>query len=155
MEKMSEGMTVVTKISPSYLYSSEFTLALKMFKAAFPEGTSFFISEENMADALRDALESGMIVRAPIRDYLAAVSVGIINGEPRLDLCYAEDAAAEVDMNIVMTGSEKFVEIQGTAEGQPFSKRNYEALIALAEGGIKELISIQKEILGKDNLISG
>ena len=108
-----------------------------------------------MADALRDALESGIIARAPIRDFLAAVSVGIINGEPRLDLCYAEDAAAEVDMNIVMTGSEKFVEIQGTAEGQPFSKRNYEALVALAEGGIKELISIQKEILGKDNLISG
>jgi ribonuclease PH len=107
-----------------------------------------------LADALKGALQSGMIKRTPIRDYLAAISVGIINGEPRLDLCYAEDSAAEVDMNIVMTGGERFVEIQGTAEGPPFSRSDHEILVALAEGGIKELISIQKEILDKDNFIS-
>ncbi len=101
-----------------------------------------------LADALRYALRNGMIDKTPLRDYLAAISVGIVNGEPRLDLCYAEDSAAEVDMNIVMTGSGKFVEVQGTAEGSPFSKDTLDGLIKLAEDGINKLIKIQKEMVG-------
>ena len=110
--------------------------------------TGAFIS---VVDALRYALLNGMIDKIPVREYLAAVSVGIIRGEPRLDLCYVEDSAAEVDMNVVMTGSGRFVEIQGTAEGTPFSRKDSENLIDLAEGGIRELVSLQKETLGRDN----
>lgn len=101
-----------------------------------------------LADALRYAMRNGMIDKTPLRDYLAAISVGIVNGEPRLDLCYAEDSVAEVDMNIVMTGSGKFVEVQGTAEGSPFSKDTLDGLIKLAEDGINKLIKIQKEMVG-------
>lgn len=100
-----------------------------------------------MADALGYAMKKGVIERNPITDYLAAISVGIVNGEPRLDLCYEEDSEAEVDMNIVMTGNGKFVEIQGTAEGTPFSNAQLASLIKLAEDGIKKLISAQKECL--------
>ncbi len=75
-----------------------------------------------LADALKYALRNGLIEKMPLKDYIAAVSVGVVNGEPVLDLSYAEDSAAEVDMNVVMTGSGKFVEVQGTAEGEPFSK---------------------------------
>jgi ribonuclease PH len=94
-----------------------------------------------------------MILKTPIRDYLAAVSVGIIHGELLLDLCYSEDSAAEVDMNVVMTGNGNFVEVQGTAEGSPFSKRDLEALIDLAESGIRNLITIQKEALSSTGAI--
>lgn len=107
-----------------------------------------------MTDALRYALMNGVIERTPIKDYLAAVSVGIVSGEPRLDLRYTEDSAAEVDMNVVMTGGGKFVEVQGTAEGVPFSKETLMALINLAEDGIRKLINIQKECLSKDNTFS-
>jgi len=107
-----------------------------------------------VADALRHALMNGIIDRTPIKDYLAAVSVGIVNSEPRLDLCYAEDSIAEVDMNIVMTGSGRFVEVQGTAEGSPFSRDALSALINLAEDGIKKLIAIEREHLGKENILS-
>jgi ribonuclease PH len=82
-----------------------------------------------------------------LRDYLAAVSVGIVHNEPMLDLCYAEDSTAEVDMNIVMTGHGEFVEVQGTAEGMPFSKDRLNSLIQLAEEGIKNLIDIQKRLI--------
>ena len=82
-----------------------------------------------------------------MKDYLAAISVGVVNGEPRIDLCYSEDSAAEVDMNIVMTGSGRFVEIQGTAEGIPFSKDALDILIKLAEEGINNLISMQKRLI--------
>jgi ribonuclease PH len=78
---------------------------------------------------------------------LAAVSVGIVDGEPRLDLCYAEDAGAEVDMNVVMTESGKIVEIQGTAEGAPFARSSLDALLDLAAGGIRELCRRQRELL--------
>lgn len=100
-----------------------------------------------MADALRNALRNGVIERMPLKDYLAAVSVGVVNGECRLDLPYAEDSIAEVDMNIVMTGAGKFVEVQGTAEGAPYSKEDLAALIELAEAGIRKLIDIQMECL--------
>lgn len=102
-----------------------------------------------LADALHYALRNGMIERTPLKDYLAAVSVGIINGEPRLDLCYAEDSIAEVDMNVVMTGDGKFVEIQGTAEGSPFDREALNTLLSLAEKGIRQLIALQKEVLSE------
>lgn len=107
-----------------------------------------------LADILGYALRNGLIEKNPIKDYLAAISVGIIDGEPRLDLCYTEDSAAEVDMNVVMTGSGKFVELQGTAEGSPFGKENLQALISLAEEGIKDLIAIQKEHLINNAILS-
>lgn len=103
-------------------------------------------------DALHYALRNGIIERNPVKDYLAAVSVGIINNEPRLDLCYEEDSAAEVDMNVVMTGSGKVVEIQGTAESEPFSKEMLSSMLSLAEKGVAELIKIQREIL-KSNML--
>jgi ribonuclease PH len=84
---------------------------------------------------------------AVLREPLAAVSVGIVDGEPRLDLCYLEDSAAEVDMNVVMTESGKVVEIQGTAEGAPFARAELDALIDLAAGGIRELCRRQREAL--------
>lgn len=100
-----------------------------------------------LSDALRYALRNGLIDKIPIKDYLAAISVGVVNGEPRLDLCYLEDSMAEVDMNIVMTGSGKLVEIQGTAEGRPFSRATLDSLIKLSEGGINSLIDIQKRVI--------
>jgi ribonuclease PH len=100
-----------------------------------------------LSDALKYALRNGLIDRTPIRDYLAAISVGVVNGEPRIDLCYLEDSMAEVDMNVVMTGSGRLVEIQGTAEGVPFSKATLDSLIKLAEQGINNLINIQKKFM--------
>ncbi len=97
-------------------------------------------------DAMEYALKNKIISRNPLKDHLAAVSVGIVDNEPRLDLCYAEDAAAEVDMNVVMTGSGKIVEIQGTAEAAAFSRGMLDEMLSLAEKGIAELIGIQKEI---------
>jgi len=90
---------------------------------------------------------NGIIERNPVKGYLAAVSVGIINSEPRLDLCYAEDSTAEVDMNVVMTGDARIVEIQGTAESEPFSKDMLNVLLSLAEKGVGELFKIQREIV--------
>ncbi|MCL0035295.1 ribonuclease PH [Thermodesulfovibrionales bacterium] len=96
---------------------------------------------------LQHSLKNGTIEKNPIKDYLAAVSVGIINSEPRLDLCYAEDSSAEVDMNVVMEESGKIVEIQGTAETRSFSRDMLNSMVAMAEKGISELIKVQKEIL--------
>ncbi len=84
----------------------------------------------------------------PLNDYVAAVSVGIVDGEPLLDLAYDDDSRAEVDMNIVKTGSGKFIEVQGTAESQPFDRQALDALLALADKGIAELIEKQKAIVG-------
>jgi ribonuclease PH len=100
-----------------------------------------------LSTALRSAQKEGPLTRYPVKDYLAAVSVGVVSGEPRLDLCYAEDYAAEVDMNVVMTGSGGLVEVQGTAETSPFSKGMLGSLLTLAEKGIDELIQVQREIL--------
>lgn len=105
-----------------------------------------------LADALRYALKNGIIEKTPLKDYLAAISVGVVHGEPMIDLCYQEDSMAEVDMNIVMTGSGKLVEIQGTAEGKPFSKTTLDKLIKLAEEGIDNLIAIQKKLIEEDVL---
>ena len=100
-----------------------------------------------LVDALRHVKKQGMIAHVPVTDHLAAVSVGIVDGKPLLDLCYAEDSTAEVDMNLVMTGKGGIVEIQGTAEGEPFSKAELAKLLALGEKGIKQLIAKQKEML--------
>lgn len=100
-----------------------------------------------LTDALRYALRNGLIERMPLKDYLAAVSVGVVKGELLLDLTYAEDSIAEVDMNVVMTGSGKLVEVQGTAEGVPFSRGTMDKLIELAADGIKKVIEIQKKII--------
>ena len=100
-----------------------------------------------LSDALKYAVRNGLIEKIPLKDYLAAISVGIVKGEPLIDLCYSEDFAAEVDMNVVMTGSGKFVEIQGTAEGMPFSKSALDSLLKLADEGINHLIGIQKQFI--------
>jgi ribonuclease PH len=96
--------------------------------------------------ALALALRGAGIERA-LRDSVAAVSVGLIDGEPRLDLCYEEDAGAEVDCNIVMTGEGKLVEVQGTAEGAPFDRDQLDGLLDLAAKGIAELTEIQRSAL--------
>ena len=100
-----------------------------------------------LSEALKYAVRNGLIEKIPLKDYLAAISVGIVKGEPVIDLCYSEDFAAEVDMNVVMTGSGKFVEIQGTAEGMPFSKSALDSLLKLADEGINHLIGIQKQFI--------
>jgi ribonuclease PH len=89
----------------------------------------------------------GQGVEAALRDSVAAVSVGLVDGEPRLDLCYEEDAGAEVDCNIVMTGSGQLVEVQGTAEGAPFDRAQLDALLDLATSGIAELTKVQQAAL--------
>ncbi len=104
-----------------------------------------------LVNAMRYAVRNGIIERNPVKDYLAAVSVGIVDGEPMLDLCYEEDFKAEVDMNIVMTGSGRYVEVQGTAEGEPFLRETLDSMLTLAEKGIGELIRIQKGMLDEDS----
>jgi ribonuclease PH len=96
-----------------------------------------------LVDAVRFMKKSGMIASMPMTDYLAAISVGIVDGTPMLDLCYVEDSAAEVDMNLVMTGTGKIVEVQGTAEGKPFSKADLGKLLALADEVINYLTENQ------------
>jgi len=100
-----------------------------------------------LVDALSHIKKQGLIGIVPVNDYLAAVSVGIVGGTPVLDLCYTEDSSAGVDMNLVMTGEGKIVEVQGTAEGEPFSKAELAKLLALGEKGIKALIKKQKDLL--------
>ena len=99
--------------------------------------------------AVKRAVRMGSIHEDPIKDHLAAVSVGIVGGIPLLDLAYEEDFKADVDMNIVMTGSGRFVEVQGTAEGEPFTKTHMGKLLSLAQTGVQELIEIQKKTLEK------
>jgi ribonuclease PH len=89
----------------------------------------------------------GAGVESALRDSVAAVSVGLVDGEPRLDLCYEEDAGAEVDCNVVMTGDGRLVEVQGTAEGAPFDRTQLDELLDLAAGGIAELTEIQRTAL--------
>jgi ribonuclease PH len=102
-----------------------------------------------LSEAVHHALKNKIIEKNPVTDDLAAVSVGIINGIPVLDLCYEEDASAQVDMNVVMTGKGKIVEIQGTAEGHPFSLQELDQMLLLAKEGIDQLTVLQKECLNK------
>ncbi|RJP59333.1 MAG: ribonuclease PH [Candidatus Auribacter fodinae] len=99
--------------------------------------------------AVHKLMDKGVLTQNPVKQNLAAVSVGIVDGEVLLDLNYEEDSSAEVDMNVVMTGSGELVEVQGTAEGKPFSKDTCIALIDYAHAGIKELLKLQNEIVGK------
>jgi ribonuclease PH len=100
-------------------------------------------------DAVQVMLARKMIAASPIRDFVAAVSVGVYKGAPVLDLDYAEDAQCGTDMNVVMTGGGGMVEVQGTAEGAPFSRMEMEAMLGLAEKGIRELIAAQRAALEK------
>jgi len=99
-------------------------------------------------DAVSWLQQQGALVNSPIRDFVAAVSVGIVENTPLLDLEYVEDVACDTDMNVVMTGSGGFVEVQGTAEGLPFSRTQMDELLALADKGIRELVAAQKRALG-------
>ena len=99
-------------------------------------------------DAVSGLMQRGLLARSPIRDFVAAVSVGVVDGTPLLDLEYVEDSACGTDMNVVMTGSGGFVEVQGTAEGEPFSRAELDALLGLADQGIRTLVSLQKQALG-------
>ena len=100
-----------------------------------------------LADAVAWLKAKGLLARDPVRDFVAAVSVGIVAGAPCLDLDYAEDSSCDTDMNVVMTGSGGFVEVQGTAEGAPFSRAEMDALLALAGKGIAEIVAMQKDSL--------
>jgi len=102
-----------------------------------------------LADATRALVTKGLIPSNPLKEAVAAVSVGIINGQPLLDLDYEEDSTAEVDMNFVMTSSNRFVEVQGTAEIKPFSIDEMDIMRSLAITGIKRLFDIQKAALGQ------
>jgi len=97
--------------------------------------------------ALRKLVQYGNLKSLPVTEAVAATSVGILRGEPILDLCYEEDSSAEVDMNVVMTASGRFVELQATAEKTPFDDRQLEQMVALARRGIAELFEIQKAAL--------
>lgn len=99
--------------------------------------------------AIRRMIEGGTILESPLRENVAAVSVGIVDGDPMLDLCYDEDSRADVDMNVVMTASGRFVEIQGTAEKNPFGNAELKELLKLAQDGIEKLVKIQRKVLSK------
>ena len=98
-----------------------------------------------LALALRRLVEFGALKTMPLRDFVAATSVGLVRGVPMLDLCYDEDSQADVDMNVVMTGAGRFVEVQATAEHSPFDDGQMGRLLALARTGIAQLIEIQKK----------
>ena len=100
-----------------------------------------------LADAIAGLRASGALAKDPLRDFVAAVSVGIVGGTPVLDLDYAEDSSCGTDMNVVMTGNGRFVEVQGTAEGEPFTKDEMSRLLDLASGGIARLVEMQRAAL--------
>ncbi|CAG0950007.1 Ribonuclease PH [Burkholderiales bacterium] len=102
-----------------------------------------------VADAVATLKARGLVTGEPLADHVAAVSVGIVGGAPLLDLDYAEDSACDTDMNVVMTGAGGFVELQGTAEGTPFTRAEFDALIDLASGGIASLVAAQKAALSR------
>lgn len=103
-----------------------------------------------MADAFHTLKLNDIINEMPVKSFVSAVSVGVINGERVIDLCYEEDSSAEVDMNIVMTDKGEFIEVQGTGEKAPFSYKDLMQLIDLASQGCKELYKIQRNILGRE-----
>lgn len=98
--------------------------------------------------AMQKLVQAGTLKAVPLKDFVAAISIGIVEGEILLDLCYEEDSRADVDMNFVMTGSNKFVEVQATAEHQVFDQQQLTKMIALASQGAQELIATQRKILG-------
>ena len=108
--------------------------------------TGGFLALVDALQAVAKDLPAGV---RPLRDSVAAVSVGMVDGKPLLDLCYEEDFAAEVDMNVVMTGSGRFVEVQGTGEEATFSEQELSAMLGLARGGIGDLTALQRKALGR------
>jgi len=100
-----------------------------------------------LADALAWLQKQGKLTASPLKHFIAAVSVGVCDGQPTLDLDYVHDSAAEVDLNVVMTDDGRFVELQGTAEHEPFTEESLDALRGLARSGIKKLIRMQKAAL--------
>jgi ribonuclease PH len=99
--------------------------------------------------ALERVREKGLLPRVPVTNYVAATSVGVVGGTPMLDLAYEEDSRADVDMNIIKTSDGRFIEVQGTAEAQPFNRAELDALLALADTGIATLIARQRDVVGK------
>ena len=99
--------------------------------------------------ALQKLRTAGAIKTLPIQDHVAATSVGVVDGTPLLDLAYDEDSRADVDMNVVKTGDGRFIEVQGTAEGPPFERPALDALLELADAGIRQLVDLQREIVGE------
>jgi ribonuclease PH len=99
-------------------------------------------------DALGWMRAKEMIQAMPVKDFVAAVSVGLVDGKAVVDLDYAEDSSCQADMNVVMTGAGRFVEVQGTAEGEPFARDELDRLLALAAGGIAQLVALQRRALG-------
>ena len=100
-----------------------------------------------LAEAVRRWIDRGLVKVDPIQDAVAAVSIGIFEGKILLDLCYEEDSKADVDMNFVMTGSGKFIEVQGTAESAPFTRKQMQQMAEIAQSGIKELLKAQKKVI--------
>jgi ribonuclease PH len=96
--------------------------------------------------AVRQLLKFGQLKRNPLRDYVAATSVGLVRGEPMLDLCYEEDSRADVDMNVVMTGAGQFVEVQATAEHTPFDDAQMQQLMTYARAGVSTLLELQRQV---------
>lgn len=105
-----------------------------------------------LARAIEELIAEGKLGRSPLTCQVAAISVGVVDGEPVLDLCYEEDVAAEVDMNVVKTSLGGFVEVQGTAEGKPFDRKQLDAMLALADEGLERIFRMQREVLGGDFL---
>jgi ribonuclease PH len=103
-------------------------------------------------DALERLRTQEVIAAMPLWDFVAATSVGIVDGEPRLDLTYVEDSSCQVDMNVVMTGDERLIEVQGTAEDEPFSRAELDQLLDLATYGVRQLIQLQRNFIGEDRL---
>jgi ribonuclease PH len=101
-----------------------------------------------LALALTRMRAAGQLKSIPLLDHVAATSVGVVGGLPMLDLAYDEDSKADVDMNVVMTGDGRFIEVQGTAEGPPFERQALDDLLALADNGIRELVALQQTIVG-------
>ncbi len=98
-------------------------------------------------DAFRKMVDKRRLKEMPLADFVAAISVGIVDGVPLLDLDFAEDSGADVDMNVIMTGTGKIIEVQGTAEKTPFSRDELDAMLALATKGIEELVALQRKVL--------
>ncbi|MEX2462152.1 MAG: ribonuclease PH [Paenibacillaceae bacterium] len=143
------GRALRSVIKPEWLGERTITLDCDVIQAdGGTRTTSITGAFVAMAMAMNKLYEAKMITKFPITDFLASVSVGVVQEQTMLDLCYIEDSKAKVDMNIVMTGQGKFVEVQGTGEEAPFTRDELNALLLSAEAGIHQMIAIQKEALG-------
>lgn len=143
------GRALRSVIKPEWLGERTITLDCDVIQAdGGTRTTSITGAFVAMAMAMNKLHEAKMISKFPITDFLASVSVGVVQDKIMLDLCYTEDSKAKVDMNVVMTGQGKFVEVQGTGEEAPFTREELNSLLLSAEAGIHEMIAIQKQALG-------